>query len=593
MQPFFDPLDTKYKSITGAVQQNTILDFFVSAEGYNEAYFILEPDGGFEKAYPMQKTSGGFFVSVKTEIIGLYGYFFIIDGARYGSSRELFLIRDSLKTFQLTVYSNDYKTPDFLKGGIIYQIFPDRFCKVGEKPIDKGKKKRPDWGGKPTFRDEDGEVRNNEFFGGNFEGGRSKIPYLKSLGVTTVYFNPISEAYSSHRYDTGDYLTPDKQLGDENELGLMLSEMKEAGISAIFDGVYNHTGADSRYFNKYGNYDCCGAYNAPSSEYLSWYRFKNYPDVYDSWWGFENLPATNPYSSFRKFIVKEVIPKYMKIGFKGVRLDVVDEIPDDFVEDIRKAVKTCDCDGVVVGEVWEDATNKIAYGVRRKYFFGAELDSVMNYPLKNAIIDYLLHSDPKPLKRVIREQINNYPAPALHSLMNVLSTHDTSRIITVLGRSKVVTDKDLMADEVLDEEEYQKGKNLAKIAYTLVYFLYGVPSLYYGDEAGLTGDLDPYNRLCFPWNNEDEDMLSFIRKIGVIRRNFDVLKNGKTNVLHSDGKTFVFERTDGRRKIVVAASRENASVKLKFNVLLKSLLSDDDYSKEKILKSDTVDVFVN
>ena len=591
MQPYFDPLDTRFKSVTGAVQQNSALNIFVAAsDSFNEAFLVTESDGGEKKTYPMEKSSGGFCVSLDTEKTGLFFYYFIIDGERYGASDSLRLVKGSLKNFQLSVYVRDYKTPAFLKGGLIYQIFPDRFCKVGEKPIKSGKIKREDWGGLPTYKNEKGEVLNNEFFGGNFDGIRSKIPYLKSLGVTAVYLNPIAEAYSSHRYDTGDYLTPDMQLGTEEELKTMLSELKKAGIKVIFDGVYNHTGADSTYFNKYGTYPSCGAYNSPLSPYLGWYYFDNYPDDYECWWGFKCLPKLNPYSSFRKFVLKEVIPKYMSLGFSGVRLDVVDEIPDEFVKDIRKTVKEADEDGAVIGEVWEDATNKIAYGVRRKYFLGEELDSVMNYPLKNAVIDFLLHSGSSSFVKVAREQINNYPKASLDVLMNVLSTHDTSRIITVLGRSRVIVDKDLMREETLDKEEYEKGKNLAKIAYVLVYTVYGTPSLYYGDEAGVFGDLDPYNRLCYPWGKEDNELLEFFRKLGKIRKN-QVFTAGTFRFIHADEKIVIFERKLNNKSVVVAASRETADVKLKFSRPLTAMLAGGKKSDIHVLKSDSAEIF--
>lgn len=590
MQPYFNPLDVKYKSVTGATQRNTVLNISVNASN-GEAFFVLVADGGGEKAYPMNYSQGSFFVSVKTEEVGLYAYYFIINGERYGCSDGLLLEKNAQNGFQLVVYDEGYETPRFLTGGIIYQIFPDRFCKLGELPIDAGKRKRLDWGGTPTYRDADGEVRNNEFFGGNFNGVRSKISYLKSLGVTCVYLNPISEAYSSHRYDTGDYLSIDKQLGTVEDLKALLKELSAAGISAVFDGVYNHTGADSVYFNRYGRYPTVGAYSSKKSPYHDWYRFSSFPDEYDSWWGFKNLPSINPYSPFRDFIVNEVIPRYMELGFKGVRLDVVDELPDDFVEEVRRSVKKSDADGIVIGEVWEDATNKIAYGKRRKYFWGNELDSVMNYPLKNAIIDYVLHADTTLIAKTVREQINNYPSIALRNLMNVLSTHDTSRLITVLGRSRVVTDKDLMADEELDEESYEKGRAYAKLAYALAYTLYGVPSLYYGDEAGMTGDLDPYNRRCYPWGGEDADMLGFMRRLGKIRRERSVFKDGETKILLQDRGVFVFERGSGDDALVIAVSREPAGVYLSFNKDAVGIMNGSPKGRRHYLESDSVEIF--
>ncbi|MBO4572181.1 MAG: glycoside hydrolase family 13 protein [Clostridia bacterium] len=557
----YTPLETKHKSITGAVPAGTGVTFFVGTD-HAEVILSVTKDDGYEKAYPMKATSGGFFACVELES-GLYWYRFFADGVKFGGDENLNSVEDG-NDYQLTVYSG-VDTP-FFYGGIIYQIFPDRFNKSGKFTVGKNKVARNDWGGEPTYRGADGEVKNNEFFGGNFKGIKEKLPYLKSLGVTAIYLNPISKAYSSHRYDTGDYLSFDPVLGDENDLKELISEGKKLDIDFIFDGVYNHVGDDSAYFNRYGNYEGAGAYNSAKSRYCRWFCFTNYPDEYVCWWGFKNLPAIKKdCKDYWKFVVDKVLDKYFSLGFKGVRLDVVDELNEEFIRKIKQKAVSFASDNAVVGEVWEDATNKIAYGKRRAYFSGGELDSVMNYPLRDAIVSYLLHADTKDLVKTFNEQLNNYPATSLNSLMNLLSSHDTVRIITVLGRNKVVLDKDLLKYETLDEEQYLKGKTLAKLAYSVVFTCYGVPSVYYGDEAGLTGDLDPYNRRCFPWGREDEDMLSYIRYLSKVRTDSKALRSGTFKIVYCDRRIIIYERVYDGESVIVAVSRECSDVTVRLN----------------------------
>ena len=254
------------------------------------------------------------------------------------------------------------------------------------------------------------------------------------------------------------------------------------------------------------------------------------------------------------------------MGFKGVRLDVVDELEEDFVKKIKHTASSFSKDNVVIGEVWEDATNKIAYGSRRHYFEGDELDSVMNYPLKDAIISFLLKGDTKDIVALFEEQINNYPKEALDNLMNLLSSHDAARVITVLGRDRVVTDKDLLKYEKLSKEGYERGKKLAKLAYTVIFTCYGVPCIYYGDEVGLDGDLDPYNRRCFPWGREDKDMLEYIKTLTKIRSSSAAIKTGDLKIVSRDRRVLVYTRTLGNETVLVAISRDDETVKLKLNV---------------------------
>ena len=290
----------------------------------------------------------------------------------------------------------------------------------------------------------------------------------------------------------------DRLLGTDEDFVNLINSGKEKGIEFIIDGVFNHTGDDSLYFNKYGNYSSIGAYNSKVSPYYSWFTFQEYPNEYTSWWGIDILPTINKNSKeYEEFITGDngVLDRCLKMGVNGVRLDVVDEIPDSFVQKITSRVKKYGEDKIVIGEVWEDATNKIAYGVRRKYFQGGELDSVMNYPLKNAIIEYVLTGKAQTLYKTIREQIDNYPAHSLACMMNILGTHDTPRILTVLGKmGNLKKERDDMEFETLSSYEYELGVKALKCASLLQFTLYGVPCIYYGDEIGMEGNKDPFNR---------------------------------------------------------------------------------------------------
>ena len=572
MQFFYDPVDKACKSVIGGIPAKSPITFKVKTDAENVKMVIRSEFSDTQKAYPMSRSSGGFFALRKTFSKGLYWYKFIADGVEFGMNVFKTASCDFDREFQLTVYDNAAAFSKLLRGGVVYQIFPDRFCRSGDFSVEKNKIKREDWGGLPTYRAEDGKVYNNEFFGGNFKGITEKLGYLKSLFVTTVYLNPVSRSYSSHRYDTGDYLEFDGVLGSLKDARKMIQKGKELGISFVFDGVFNHTGDDSVYFNRYGNYGFSGAYQSENSPYHDWYTFKKFPDDYESWWGFKSLPSINKNSAdYQSFITEKVLPFYFGLGFKGVRLDVADELSSDFIESINKTARSLDKDSLVLGEVWEDATNKIAYGKRRKYFLGGQLDSVMNYPLKDAIVDYILHGNVDYLSGVLKEQLNNYPKPALDCLMNVLSTHDTSRILTVFSRKKVETDKDMMKYESYDGEELERGKVLCKMAFAIQFTVYGAPSVYYGDEAGLWGDLDPYNRKCYPWGKEDNDMLEFTRGLAKIRSEESVFDGGEFSVTYAKDKVLIYSRKKGVEEILICLSRYESAVKIKLNAEFKDL----------------------
>jgi glycosidase len=479
--------------------------------------------------------------------------------------------------FQLTVHSEDYTTPDWLKGGVIYQIFPDRFKRVGDITPRACQRLREDWGAMPDYLPVNGEVLNNDFFGGNLKGITSALPYIKGLGVTAIYLNPIFEARSNHRYDTGDYMKVDTLLGSEADLKELFSTAKKMGIRVVLDGVFNHTGDDSIYFNRYGTYDSVGAYNSKKSKYSGWYCFNSFPNEYDSWWGIKTLPQTNEFCpSFRSFICEKngVLRHYLRLGASGWRLDVVDELPSDFVDEIRTAVKAEKPDAVIIGEVWENVTDKIAYGYRRRYFQGGELDSAMNYPLKNAIISYMLSSDAGELVSVIRQQTDDYPEDALNCMMNLLGTHDTPRIVNILSGVPVPNGRTEQACTNLTEEQLALGVKRLKIATAIEYTLYGVPTVYYGDEAALTGWADPFNRGCMDWESKGS-LVDWYTRLGEIRRKSQVFKDGRTEIEHAGKRVLIFSREKGGEKIYTAVNLATYPVTVNFTSLTVDLLSGE------------------
>lgn len=578
MRFYFNPLNKACKSHTGAFPRGSVVTFRIYWDEVGEmphdidASFVFFQDGKERTALSMQRMERGFFVSLRFHQVGLYFYYFRIGDDFFGCGRYrdgvITSNKANLRTWQITVFGEHYTTPDWMKGGVMYQIFPDRFHKVGELPIAAWKVRRSDWGGMPTYKpNEYGKVLNNDFFGGNLNGITEKLDYLKELGVTVIYLNPIFEAYSNHRYDTGDYLKIDQQLGTEEDLDRLVSEAKKRGIRIILDAVLNHTGSDSRYFNRYGHYDSVGAFQSQQSPYYEWYRFRSYPESYESWWGIDTLPNVNEQSpSYQNFVFGEngVLKTWLRHGVSGYRLDVADELPDFFLQKLRTAVKEETPDAVVIGEVWEDASNKIAYSERRQYLQGYELDSVMNYPLKDAIISYVQSGNTSQLRETLYMLIDNYPKQTLDCLMNILGTHDTPRILTVLG-GKTCANKDEMAVTSMDEKEVSAARKKLKMAAVLQFTLPGVPCIYYGDENAMQGYQDPFCRGCFDWVNTDEELLAFYRKLGALRKEFLPFREGDYDELFSDSGCIVYERRTGDQVVYIYVNNSNGVYTIHFD----------------------------
>ncbi len=474
------------------------------------------------------------------------------------------------RRFRLLVYEKDFSTPEGFGRGVMYQIFTDRFFK-GESqqaktlPVRDDAIINEDWEhGIPQYSEYPGaSLKNNMFFGGNLWGVAEKLDYLNSLGVKYIYLCPIFEAYSNHKYDTSDYEHVDPMFGGDEAFDHLLRKAKEKGIGIILDGVFNHTGSDSVYFNKDKNYGEGGAYNDPESPFRNWYYFKEYPCEYESWWGFETLPKLNHGNDAcrRYFTGKDgIIQKYIKKGIAGWRLDVADELCNEVLDELRQAAKEADPEAVIIGEVWENAADKVAYGERRRYFSGRQLDSVMNYPLKNAIISFCLWGDGGMLYNTLVEIYSSYPTFVSNKLMNLLGTHDTERILTVLGGKgdeSELSNPD-KAVKRLDSASKKRAARLLKIASVIQYTVYGIPSVFYGDEIGMEGYGDPFCRMPFPWHESENsfrhDLCEHYRKLGEIRceKAFD---GGDFYIVHRGEKALVYVREKEDCRILVAVNR--------------------------------------
>ncbi len=598
----YNPLDKFYKSITGAVRVGEKVKFRVKG-CFDSVLFVVRKDWTDDYvSFPMLKEGEYFYIDYTFTDSGLFWYKFEIDSGEFIGLNDQYVgkISSTPTEFQLTVYDADYHTPDWLKGGLIYQIFPDRYnCSGERKESFEGKIIHADKSDTPIFLpDEKGVVQNNDFFGGDLKGITLKLDYLSSLGVTAIYLNPIFKAYSNHRYDTGDYMQIDELLGSKNDFIELIEKAKLFGIRIILDGVFNHTGDDSLYFNRYGNYDGDGAYQSEASPYYNWFKFIKYPDLYESWWGIKTLPATDKQNEeFLQFITGEngVLDYWTKLGIGGWRLDVVDELPAHFVEKIRSAVKNVNSDAVVIGEVWEDASNKIAYSVRRRYFQGKELDSVMNYPLKDAILNFVKTGNCNQLCYVIKEQLDHYPKIVLDTLMNILSTHDTFRLISALGDVNVDgMSKSQMADISLNKEEYTKALARVKLASLLSYTLCGVPCVYYGDEVGMQGYKDPLNRKFFEWDKVGCELNKWYKKLGKIRQSYSAFATGDFAEVYAKDGLYVFKRSAFDNELLIAVNADNEKEHmLKFGCKLTDLLTENEYDSKFNLPPVSCAVLVN
>ena len=588
MRILYDSRNTKHKTPFGTLTPNQKCTMTIYVPSTVQATMISciinRADGShaMNADLPFKEKEGPYDIFQGTFSMydtGLYFYYFYISQP-FGGFR-LFKQGDDTNMesgdmWQLSCVPASFSTPDWAKGGIIYQVFPDRFHKSGK--VDLTGKLEPytvhkywheevDW--RPT---PEGVVLNNDFYGGNFKGIIEKMDYIADLGTTILYLNPISKSFSSHRYDTGDYKTPDPMLGTTEDFKALCDAAHAHGIRVILDGVYSHTGSNSLYFNKDGAFPGKGAYGDPESPYRSWYTFYNWPDSYHSWWNFDTLPTVNKMDpAFIKYIINDedsVIAHWLKLGADGFRLDVADELPDEFLKLLYDRVKQIKPDALVLGEVWEDASSKMAYGRRRTYFTNAELDSVMNYPYRTAIINFMRGFDSgRGFKETVLSIAENYPPQVVACNMNHLGTHDTPRILTAL-----VDDFDGSREEKakrhLSRNQWEVAHERLLMASFLQYMLPGSPSLYYGDEAGMEGYKDPFNRRPYPWGREDQELMDHFKRLGQLRKRQEALRLGDIQFFCAGDKHLGFSRSFNGKTVKIYANRSADSWEVPYGKIL-------------------------
>ncbi len=565
-EAIFDPRDPRYKTPYGAVPCGTAVhltlrpprELFIRAvltarfeSRDDEILTIPMPWTGLEVGYDL------FSAELDTSgYLGLVWYSFSLTGAE-GDSQEL-------GPYQLTVYDGAEEVPSWFGEGLTYQIFPDRFRRSQLRDPEGmvgGRWVHEDWEDFPEYRpDARGEIRNRDFFGGDLQGILEKLDYLKKLGVETLYFNPLFEAAENHRYGTADYRKIDPMLGTNEDFSRLCRAAHRRGMRVILDGVFNHTGYVSRYFNGDGFYPEVGASQSWDSPYRSWFSFIRWPKEYESWWGIYSLPAVNENDpGYRDFIFgskNSVVRSWLRAGADGWRLDVADELPDDFVHGIHEAVRAEKPDAVVIGEVWEDGSTKVAYGVRRKHILGGHCDGLMNYPLRGAILDFFGGGGGEVFVSRMETIRENYPRFAFYSAMNSLGTHDTPRVLTLLGAGSTHREqtKDWRAAFRLSPDQLRQGKERLKAAALLLYCFPGSPTLYYGDEAGMEGFEDPFNRQTYPWGREDRELLDWFKSLGQLRRGYPALRRGSIRYLAGAGPILAFLREDDDGPVLCAVN---------------------------------------
>jgi len=455
-------------------------------------------------------------------------------------------------SFQITVYAKDFITPSYFHGANIYQIFPDRFFrgKTAAKDDRQDRYVHKEWDEEMVSVGDlkAGKHQELDFYGGNLNGIREKLPYLKSLGVDIIYLNPIFKARSNHRYDTGDYTQIDPLCGTAEEFFALCEAAKDHGMRVLLDGVFSHTGEDSVYFNRFGHYPNLGACQGQSSPYYDWYTFKTFPEDYRAWWGILSLPELrkdNPdYQHFMFNDEEGIVPRWIRAGACGWRLDVADELSMGFLRKLRAAAHKADPNAVVLGEVWEDASNKVAYGETRCYCTGDTLDSVMNYPLRTAILDFATNKiTAQDFVRLIKHQAEVYPPQFRYALMNLIGSHDRPRALnTLVFRGCMDMPKADQQWVRLTKDEYRLAVQRYKMCIDLLCALPGCPTVYYGDEAGLCGCQDPWNRRPFPWGKEDTDLQQYVASKLTRRQQSDVLKFGLCDIKAVDEDTITIAR---------------------------------------------------
>ena len=558
----YDSRDISFKKPFGAVKQTEKIEFNIETSEVCSVELIIKSKSGFES----------FDMEYAGEENNIYRYRIEFDTSQYSGSvyyyfrithndNVYYYVRNDklsslgelcsekpdfdncigltddniVDTFYcVNVYNHEYSVPEWFKTGISYHIFVDR------------------------FNNDDSTLENvnkdlTEVYGGNLKGIINKLDYLQELGITIIYLSPIFEADGAHKYNIGDYESIASDFGDIDTFKELITEIKKRNMHLILDGVFNHSGSDSRYFNKENSYDSIGAYQSKDSEYYGWYIFEEYPDGYKCWRGIDTLPEYNQKNEdlidYLFYNKNSVLNKWLNLGIDGWRLDAADLLEDESIKHIYKVTKENNPNSVIIGELWNNATTFVNEDnkVVKSYMCGNELESVTNYPFHGMIIDYSKGEfTPRTFAKKAYSLIEDYPSEYYSSLWNFTGTHDVPRLLTLL-------DGDIDA---------------LKMCAALIMTSPGVPMIYYGDEAGLSGDGDPENRKPFPWTSMNMDIYNHFRELISIRSDSEALKKGSIHFIENDD-FLIYERSFEDESVFVVMNNSDSKV---FNI---NLISDN------------------
>ena len=482
----------------------------------------------------------------------------------------------TIRRFRHTVHHADFKVPAWARDAVYYYIFPERF-RNGDKRNDpkpgvdryqdQGVEFHASWLDKPYkpgSGDGSDKVYNNDFFGGDLAGIIDKLDYIAALGANTIYMTPVFSAVSNHKYDTADYRNIDPHFGSNQDFTRLCNEAAKRGIRVIPDVSLNHVGSDSIYFDRYAKHDGKGAFEGAKvrgdSPYASWFSFdtrQTEPDKqYKGWVGVSDLPELDKSSpDFRRFAYgtpDSITQLWLDRGAAGWRMDVAPWVPDDFWREWRSAVKRHKPEALTIAETWFEAS---------KHLLGDTFDSTMNYVLRNTLLDYAAGGKASVGYSNIELMRELYPPQALYALMNVLSSHDVARTLHVLGHHGDATDAAKIAE----------AKQRLRLAVFFQMTFPGAPAIYYGDEVGVTGGDDPYNRATYPWadlgGQPDNTLLADFKRLVKLRRDHPVLRHGSIDApLHLDDHLIVLARRLGDNWAITAtnnaASAKTVTLKL-------------------------------
>lgn len=580
---YHDAYDCAFRTPTGAVEEGTDIVFSIAVfGGVHDASLCVFGDD-FSQEIPMQRSGSMFSAHFTAPSPAALFYKFRLNGEYFlcpsSDGYTSLICAPCADGFRLTVFRRGFNTPEKFRRSIMYQVFPDRFgfsrdgtaeCgieyhrRLGQTPQMHGSLSEPvKWQPRPGEKD----YAPDDFYGGTIKGIKEKLPYLKALGIGTLYLNPIVEARSNHRYDTSDYRNVDPILGSVSDYVNLCKEAEKLGIGVINDGVFSHTGADSLYFDRFGSYGGVGAHASKDSPYFKWFDFRSYPDDYRCWWNFRDLPEVNEEDpTWQDYIIRSddsIVKLWPRRGASGWRLDVADELPDDVLALIRDSAKAEKPDCVIIGEVWEDAVLKISYGHRRNYALGYSLDSVMNYPFRSTVISFARgESDAFALRDFLRSQQHNYPKPMYTALMNLLSSHDVERLHSALGADCALKtlSRERQAAFSLTAEQSERADRLQMLCAVLQYCAPGVPCLYYGDEESLDGAGDPFNRA--PFEPTGAGLHNFYMRLGEIRNGSEALMCGDAEFSAASPDVLIIRRCCGNDRIACVINRGDTEFRM-------------------------------